>query len=139
MPETNSFSPHCCRIAFGQPANIATIKGKGEFRNYVDSNLQERVATTYLNQHTNQTYEYAVAKRKQYSQFKGLELSVWEAAELLNNIVDESDPDADTPQINHLLQTAEVISSVPLSFFPFANVHRPYEKHTLERSGIGFI
>jgi len=97
-------------IAFGQPSAIDTVKDKAAFRNYVDSSLQDRVKTTYLHQHTNQTYELALAKRKQYGALNtGLELSIWEAAELLNSIVDESDPDADTPQINHLLQTAEAI------------------------------
>lgn len=36
-------------------------------------------------------------------------MSVWEAALLLNETVDESDPDLDMPQIEHLLQTAEAI------------------------------
>lgn len=97
------------RVAFGQVAAIDSVKEKAAFRNYVNSTLQERVATTYQAQHTNQTYEYALAKRDQYRALNsGLELSIWEAAEMLNNIVDESDPDADTPQIHHLLQTAEV-------------------------------
>lgn len=105
------------RVAFGQVADIDTVKDKATFRNYVDSELHERVASTYKAQHTNQTYEYAVAKRDQYKQLNtGLELSIWEAAELLNSIVDESDPDADTPQINHLLQTAEVITHISSLF-----------------------
>lgn len=97
-------------VAFGAPTEVETVKEKTEFRNYVNSDLQDRVATTYLNQHTNQTYEYALKKRNQYGALNtGLEMSIWEAAELLNNIVDESDPDSDIPQINHLLQTAEAI------------------------------
>ncbi|KAL2555094.1 HAD superfamily [Forsythia ovata] len=36
-------------------------------------------------------------------------MGIWECCELLNNIVDESDPDLDEPQIKHLLQTAEAI------------------------------
>jgi inositol oxygenase len=34
---------------------------------------------------------------------------VWEAAEFLNNLVDDSDPDTDLSQLEHLLQTAEQI------------------------------
>lgn len=34
-------------------------------------------------------------------------LSVWEAMELLDTLVDESDPDTEASQITHLLQTAE--------------------------------
>ncbi|GJR34001.1 inositol oxygenase 1-like protein [Tanacetum coccineum] len=36
-------------------------------------------------------------------------MSIWECCELLNQVVDESDPDLDEPQIEHLLQTAEAI------------------------------
>lgn len=98
----------CYRVAFGHEAAIDTVKSKSEFRNYVDSSLQERVATTYLHQHTNQTYEYALNKKNVYAAGVGIDMGIWEAAELLNNIVDESDPDVDTPQIHHCLQTAEV-------------------------------
>lgn len=38
-----------------------------------------------------------------------VEMSIWECCELLNEVVDESDPDLDEPQIEHLLQTAEAI------------------------------
>jgi len=37
-------------------------------------------------------------------------MSIWECIELLNEFVDESDPDLDEPQIEHLLQSAEAIS-----------------------------
>ncbi|KAL7164513.1 hypothetical protein ACSBR2_040421 [Camellia fascicularis] len=36
-------------------------------------------------------------------------MSIWECCELLNETVDESDPDLDEPQIEHLLQSAEAI------------------------------
>jgi inositol oxygenase len=36
-------------------------------------------------------------------------MSVWEALEMLNTLVDESDPDTSVGQIEHLLQTAEAI------------------------------
>jgi len=86
------------------------VKEKNEFRNYVDGSFQERVHRTYLHQHTYMTYDYAVSKRKQYASLStGLELGIWEAAELLNEIVDESDPDVDIPQIHHCIQTAEAI------------------------------
>lgn len=37
------------------------------------------------------------------------EMSIWECCELLNSVVDESDPDLDEPQIQHLLQSAQAI------------------------------
>ena len=36
-------------------------------------------------------------------------MGVWEAMEFLNTLVDDSDPDTDLSQIDHLLQTAEAI------------------------------
>jgi inositol oxygenase len=47
--------------------------------------------------------------RKEYSKLNRVEMSIWECCELLNEVVDESDPDLDVPQIEHLLQTAEAI------------------------------
>ena len=39
------------------------------------------------------------------------EMSVWEAAEFLNTLIDDSDPDTDLSQLAHLLQTSEQIRS----------------------------
>jgi len=36
-------------------------------------------------------------------------MSIWDAMEFLNTLVDDSDPDTDLTQIEHLLQTAEAI------------------------------
>ncbi|XP_057816597.1 inositol oxygenase 1-like [Cryptomeria japonica] len=47
--------------------------------------------------------------REKHLCFNKGEMDIWECAELLNDIVDESDPDLDVPQIEHLLQTAEAI------------------------------
>ena len=47
--------------------------------------------------------------REEYSKLDKVEMSIWECCELLNDVVDESDPDLDEPQIEHLLQTAEAI------------------------------
>jgi len=89
---------------------VENAKEKTKFRNYVDSELQDRVVNTYRKQHTFQTYDYAKSKKEEYSKLTtGLELTIWEAAEMLNDIVDESDPDVSLPQIHHCLQTAEAI------------------------------
>lgn len=47
--------------------------------------------------------------RKEYGKLNKMDMSIWECCELLNNVVDDSDPDLDEPQIQHLLQTAEAI------------------------------
>ena len=50
-----------------------------------------------------------MARRKEYFGLtRGLK-TVWEAAEYLNTLVDDSDPDTDLTQIEHLLQTSEAI------------------------------
>jgi len=91
-------------------SQVETVKDKIAFRNYIDSQVQDMVCRSYNLQHTNQTYEYASTARKNVIENGiGLELPVWEACELLNHVVDESDPDASLPQIHHLLQTAEAI------------------------------
>ena len=36
-------------------------------------------------------------------------MTVWEAIEFLNELIDDSDPDIELPQIEHILQTAEAI------------------------------
>eukprot|EP01018_Ginkgo_biloba_P001549 Gb_19617 [translate_table: standard] len=51
----------------------------------------------------------AQSKRQQYGKLDRAVMSIWECCELLNEFVDESDPDLDEPQIEHLLQTAEAI------------------------------
>ncbi|KAL2243276.1 UNVERIFIED_CONTAM: Inositol oxygenase 1 [Sesamum indicum] len=47
--------------------------------------------------------------REEYGKLDKVEMSIWECCELLNDVIDESDPDLDEPQIEHLLQTAEAI------------------------------
>ena len=36
-------------------------------------------------------------------------MGIWEAMEFLNTLVDDSDPDTDLSQIEHLMQTSEAI------------------------------
>jgi inositol oxygenase len=47
--------------------------------------------------------------RDGYEKLNKREMSIWDGIELLNEFVDDSDPDLDMPQIEHLLQTAEAI------------------------------
>jgi inositol oxygenase len=49
------------------------------------------------------------AKRAEYLGLNRGKKSIWEAAEYLNTLVDDSDPDTDLSQIEHLLQTSEAI------------------------------
>ncbi len=47
--------------------------------------------------------------REEYGRVDKTEMGIWECIELLNEFIDDSDPDLDMPQIEHLLQTAEAI------------------------------
>ncbi|KAM7522533.1 hypothetical protein LguiA_012435 [Lonicera macranthoides] len=63
----------------------------------------------YRLSHINQTYDFVKRMREEYGKLDKVEMSIWECCELLNEVVDDSDPDLDEPQIEHLLQTAEAI------------------------------
>lgn len=80
------------------------------FRDYnAESERQKGVEEFYRLQHINQTYGYVKKMRETYSKLDKMLMSIWECCELLNEVVDESDPDLDEPQIQHLLQSAEAI------------------------------
>jgi inositol oxygenase len=83
-------------------------KSTEEFRQY-DKAAQPGVAEFYRLNHENQTVAFVLEKEKEYySLQKGMK-TVWEAADFLNTMVDDSDPDTDLTQIEHLLQTSEAI------------------------------
>ncbi|GMY06375.1 probable inositol oxygenase [Fagus crenata] len=79
------------------------------FRDYDASVRQNTVEECYRLNHVNQTYDFVKRMRGEYGKLNKAEMSIWECIELLNSFVDESDPDLDEPQIEHLLQTAEAI------------------------------
>jgi len=83
-------------------------KSEEEFRQY-DEKADPGVARFYRLNHENQTVDYVLAKEKEYFPLQKGKKSIWEAAEFLNTLVDDSDPDTDLTQIEHLLQTSEAI------------------------------
>ena len=84
-------------------------KEKEEFRNYVDSERVDTVREFYRLNHTYQTYDFVCKKEEEFLKFDKREMSVWEAVDFLNTLVDDSDPDIDLDQTQHLLQTSEAI------------------------------
>jgi inositol oxygenase len=83
-------------------------KSEAEFRVY-DASATPGVAEFYRLNHEGQTVEYVLEKEKLYFGLnKGMK-TIWEAAEFLNTLVDDSDPDTDLTQIEHLLQTSEAM------------------------------
>jgi inositol oxygenase len=87
----------------GQPA-----KSKEEFRNY-DNPERDTVREFYRLNHQYQTYDFVQGKKKEFLSFSRRKLPVWGAMEFLNTLVDDSDPDIELDQLQHLLQTSEAI------------------------------
>ncbi|HEY6082942.1 MAG TPA: inositol oxygenase family protein [Chitinophagaceae bacterium] len=84
------------------------FKSKEEYRNY-DNPVRETVKEFYRLNHKYQTYDFVQEKKKEFLRFSRKELKVWDAMEFLNTLVDDSDPDIELDQLQHLLQTAEAI------------------------------
>ncbi len=84
------------------------VKDKKEFRNYDDAS--HKVKETYKLNHTEQTVNYVRQQiSKHCTKFDKAKMTIWEAIEKLDNVVDESDPDLGLPQIIHAFQVAEGI------------------------------
>ncbi|KAK9829152.1 hypothetical protein WJX72_004209 [[Myrmecia] bisecta] len=81
------------------------------YRDYSDPAQvgRDSVEENYRLNHTLQAYDFVCAMEQRFGAMDCTEMSVWEAIELLNEVVDDSDPDTALPQIEHLLQTAEAI------------------------------
>ncbi|MGN6531783.1 MAG: inositol oxygenase family protein [Ginsengibacter sp.] len=83
-------------------------KTKEEFRNY-DNPVRDTVKEFYRLNHTYQTYDFVKEKKDDFLRFNKKEMPVWDAFNFLNQLVDDSDPDTDLDQLQHLLQTSESI------------------------------
>lgn len=81
---------------------------KQAFRNY-EAEARSTVKEFYRLNHRYQTFDFVQEKKRQYGGLTQRTMSVWEAMEFLNTLVDDSDPDTDFTQIEHLMQTAEAI------------------------------
>lgn len=83
-------------------------KSEEEFRNY-KADANPTVTEFYRQNHAGQTLDFVLRKKAEYCGLQRGKKSIWEMAEYLNTLVDESDPDTDLNQIEHLLQTSEAI------------------------------
>ncbi|HTD86484.1 MAG TPA: inositol oxygenase family protein [Candidatus Binatia bacterium] len=79
-----------------------------QFRNY-EANARASVREFYRLNHRHQTYDFVHEKKKEFLSLSRRSMGIWEAMEYLNTLVDDSDPDTDLSQLEHLLQTAEQI------------------------------
>ena len=84
-------------------------KAKEEYRNYVDSERVDTVREFYKLNHTYQTYDFVCEKENEFLKFNKKEMSIWDAVDFLNTLIDDSDPDTSMDQLQHLMQTSEAI------------------------------
>jgi inositol oxygenase len=83
-------------------------KTEEQFRNY-KADANPVVTEFYRKNHTYQTFDFVMEKKAQYGSLKRGKKSIWAMADYLNTLVDDSDPDTDLTQIEHLLQTSEAM------------------------------
>jgi inositol oxygenase len=81
---------------------------KSSFRDY-GANVRPTVREFYRLNHRHQTVDFVRAKERQYLGKTHRVMGIWEAMEFLNTLVDDSDPDTELTQIEHLMQAAEAI------------------------------
>jgi len=96
LDEESSFNP------------IDESKKEEEFRNYKDGARQKKVAEFYRLNHTRQNFDF-VMNLKRRIKFDQMNMTIWEAFQKLEEIIDDSDPDTNLTQLQHGLQTAEAI------------------------------
>ena len=87
---------------------IRADKKEEEFRDY-RKEARASVKEFYRLNHTYQTFDFVQEKRREFLGLNRRKMGVWEAMEYLNQLVDDSDPDTDLSQLEHLLQTAESV------------------------------
>ena len=84
------------------------MKPAATFRNY-DEPARDTVREFYRQNHAHQTLDFVLQKKADYLRLARKKMTVWEALDYLNTLVDDSDPDVDFTQIDHALQTAEAV------------------------------
>lgn len=83
-------------------------KAREDYRNYANPG-RDTVREFYRLNHLNQTYDFVLKKEQEFLPLRRRRMTMIEALEFLNTLVDDSDPDTDLDQLQHLLQTAEAI------------------------------
>jgi inositol oxygenase len=87
---------------------VGTTKPKKQFRDY-RAEVRPSVKEFYRLNHANQTLDFVLSRKRRFLRLNRERMTIWEAMEFLNTLVDDSDPDTDLSQIEHLMQTAEAI------------------------------
>jgi inositol oxygenase len=81
----------------------------GKIFRFYRRDVRAGVREFYRLNHAHQTLDLVLAKKREYLPRTKRVMGIWEAMEFLNTLVDDSDPDAEFSQIEHLMMTAEAI------------------------------
>lgn len=95
-------------LRYPDPGAIASEKKEEAFRNY-EASTRDSVQEFYRLNHKYQTYDFVQQKKAEYLSFNKKEMPIWDSFDFLNQLVDDSDPDIELDQMQHLLQTSEAI------------------------------
>ena len=102
-PDPLPADPEAEKPAPAQPAAPAR-----KFRDY-RAEARPEVKEFYRLNHAQQTLEFVLSRKRRFLRLDRCRMTVWEAMEYLDTLVDDSDPDTELTQIEHLMQTAEAI------------------------------
>jgi inositol oxygenase len=83
-------------------------KARDDYRNY-ENPARDTVRDFYRVNHRYQTYAFVREKKREFLRFDRRKMTVLEALDFLDTLVDDSDPDIALSQREHLLQAAEAI------------------------------
>lgn len=110
LEEIEDWEKYRGTVRDGNGASVFTDPDKPQeaFRDY-EHDARPSVREFYRLNHEHQTLDFVRAKKAEYTPLNKATMSVWEAMEFLNTLVDDSDPDTDLSQIEHLMQTSEAI------------------------------
>ncbi len=78
------------------------------FRDYSE-NTCPKVREFYRQNHLLQTVAFNQEVRQKYLPLRNCRMGIWDAIRRLDEIIDDSDPDTELPQIEHAIQTAEQV------------------------------
>ncbi|KAI9041797.1 DUF706-domain-containing protein [Aspergillus affinis] len=90
---------------FDQDSEFDKEKDKVAFRQF--ESASDHARDFYKEQHSKKTVAYNLKARHAFHSKVRAEMGIWEAIEKLITLIDESDPDTNLSQIEHLLQSAE--------------------------------
>lgn len=96
-------------IQYDEESKFDASKDKDNFRDYEAA--CDRVKNFYAEQHAKQTLAFNLEAREKFRSTVRARMGVWEAIEKLNTLIDESDPDTEVSQIEHLLQVSIIASA----------------------------